>query len=354
VSSPAPIGIVIPNHNYGRFVGAAIDSALAQDLEPKPPVVVVDDGSTDDSRSVIGARADRIHIIFQECRGQRAACVAGWRRLRTPIVIFLDSDDLLDPAACSAVLRYWRSNTVKLQWRMAIIDGNGRPTGVVFPKYSEPIDTEVARRELLRAGSYPSPPTSGNAYAGELVERAAERNDLPFIDTVLNTAAPLLGEVAAIDSVLSYYRVHDRNRWAGSTLDIDQIARRLALEETKVEWLARFAGELGVELDPSRLLAASVFYQEQQLAICRLTGASARKRLAATSAFVRAVLASPEGVSRKALWLTWALTVGLGPDALARAALVQRLLPTMRAPVFETLFGRARASSRAGPGVRSR
>lgn len=337
MSPAAPIGIVVANHNYARFLGAAIDSALAQELEPKPRVVVVDDGSTDESRAVIAARAGRIEAIFQEQRGQRAACIAGWRRLATPIVIFLDSDDLLHPHACATVLRHWRPGLVKLQGRMAVIDAAGRPTGVVFPKYPPSPTTEWFRAELLRRGDYPAPPTSGNAYAAALVERVADGGDLPFVDTLLNTAAPLFGEIATIEAVLASYRVHDRNWWMAARLDPAQLARRLALEEAKVRWLARFAAEYGLTLEPERLLAASPAYQEHRLALARLAPEGGG-RLRATAGFVRALLATSDRPARKATRLAWALVAGLGPDAVARAALTQRLVPVARAPLLEWLL----------------
>ena len=64
-----PASVIINNHNYGRYLGEAIESALAQ-THPVTEVVVVDDGSTDDSVEVITAFGRRILPIFQENRGQ--------------------------------------------------------------------------------------------------------------------------------------------------------------------------------------------------------------------------------------------------------------------------------------------
>ena len=73
------VSIVIDNFNYARFVGAAIDSALAQSYAPVE-VVVVDDGSTDHSREVISSYADRVSAIFKPNGGHASAFNAGvWR-----------------------------------------------------------------------------------------------------------------------------------------------------------------------------------------------------------------------------------------------------------------------------------
>jgi glycosyltransferase involved in cell wall biosynthesis len=92
------ISIIIPNYNGAKFLREAIDSALDQqgvELE----VIVVDDGSTDDSREIIESYGDRIRTIFQHNQGACAARNAGLAIARGESVFFLDSDDLLYPDA---------------------------------------------------------------------------------------------------------------------------------------------------------------------------------------------------------------------------------------------------------------
>lgn len=60
--------VVICNFNYAQFIGKAIDSALAQDY-PFVSVMVIDDGSTDDSRRVIENYGSRIRPVFKENGG---------------------------------------------------------------------------------------------------------------------------------------------------------------------------------------------------------------------------------------------------------------------------------------------
>src|SRR5260370_30909686 len=57
------VSIVIANYNYGRFIGETLDSALAQSYD-NTEIIVVDDGSTDDSREVIGRSGDRLITHF--------------------------------------------------------------------------------------------------------------------------------------------------------------------------------------------------------------------------------------------------------------------------------------------------
>lgn len=88
------ITVIIPNYNSATFLREAIDSALVQqgvELE----VVVVDDGSTDESRQVIESYGDRIKAIFQENQGACAARNAGLAIAGGEWVKFLDADDWL-------------------------------------------------------------------------------------------------------------------------------------------------------------------------------------------------------------------------------------------------------------------
>src|SRR3712207_5711907 len=102
------VSIVIPCFNHARFVAAAIESALAQtwaDCE----VVVVDDGSTDDS-GAIAARYDRVRVVAQPNRGLSEARNAGLAAAQGDIIIFLDADDRLRPAAAAAAVHAFADN----------------------------------------------------------------------------------------------------------------------------------------------------------------------------------------------------------------------------------------------------
>src|SRR5438105_3109349 len=104
--SELALSVVIPNYNYGKFVGAAIRSAL-EIRWPKVEVIVVDDGSTDNSLEVIGAFADRITLIKQANAGQMPSCVNGFRHSSGDVVIFLDSDDALHPEVMTEIAAVW-------------------------------------------------------------------------------------------------------------------------------------------------------------------------------------------------------------------------------------------------------
>jgi cytochrome P450/glycosyltransferase involved in cell wall biosynthesis len=95
--------VVIPTLNYGRFLRRAIDSVLDQSASDTE-VVVVDDGSTDDTPVITSAYGSRITSLRQENRGVFAACRAGVFASSGRFLVFLDADDALTPGSL-AVLR---------------------------------------------------------------------------------------------------------------------------------------------------------------------------------------------------------------------------------------------------------
>ena len=103
-SDAAPVAsIVITCFNHGRYLGEAIESAMSQTWPPLE-IIVVDDGSTDDSPEVM-KRYPSVIGIRQVNQGVSAARNTGLRACRGEYVLFLDADDLLLPEALEASIR---------------------------------------------------------------------------------------------------------------------------------------------------------------------------------------------------------------------------------------------------------
>jgi len=90
------VSIVIPCCNYGRYLPRAIDSALAQTYRPCE-VIVVNDGSTDNTHDVCRSYGQRIVYVRKENGGVNSARNVGARTARGDWLQYLDADDLLDP-----------------------------------------------------------------------------------------------------------------------------------------------------------------------------------------------------------------------------------------------------------------
>ena len=96
------ISIVIPLYNKGERVKLAIDSALHQDYDGEWEIIVVDDGSTDDSAEYVKAyKDDKVVYVYQPNAGVSAARNRGIAESKGEWIVFLDADDQLLPCALS-------------------------------------------------------------------------------------------------------------------------------------------------------------------------------------------------------------------------------------------------------------
>jgi glycosyltransferase involved in cell wall biosynthesis len=99
--------VVISTYNRADLIPETIDSVLAQSY-PSFEIIVVDDGSTDDTVGALAPYRDRIRYVRQENGGFAAARNRGIREARGEYVAFLDSDDLYEPAFLARVLDTFR------------------------------------------------------------------------------------------------------------------------------------------------------------------------------------------------------------------------------------------------------
>ena len=249
----ALVSVVIDNFNYGRFLGDAIDSALAQTHEPLE-VVVVDDGSTDDSRAVIERYGARVVPVLKENGGQGSAVNAGFAAGSGDVVLFLDADDLLAPTAAErAAAALAAPGAAKAHWPLRIVDERGGDTGRVRP--NGPLAGGELRALLARDGpdSYCTPPMSGNAYARRALEAILpmeERHYRRFADGYLSALAPLEGAVVVVEEPQGSYRTHDEGHSRGQFERV--LEEGVAYFEALAPALERACRRAGVEPDVGR------------------------------------------------------------------------------------------------------
>lgn len=242
---PLRFSFVIANHNYARFVGRAIESALGQDW-PEVEVVVVDDGSTDGSRQVIAHYGDKITAIMQANAGQRVANNVGFAATTGEVIVFLDADDVAAPDFARAVAGKWRPGLSKVQVQVARTDVHERPLGSVIPAISLAPGAPEIRQWAATTSEYPTPPGSGNAYARSFIGRffpIGEQEDSSTDSTCL-ALAPFLGDVETVLKPLVLYRQHgsnDSNLHAGP----DRFAREVRRAYHRQQSAERILSQLG-------------------------------------------------------------------------------------------------------------
>jgi len=121
--------VVMPAYNSGRFLGAALDSVLAQSRDDYE-ILVVDDGSTDDTCAV-ARRQPRVRLFEQSHGGASAARNLAVREAQAPIIAFLDSDDVWRPDHLQTMLALLERepDAIGAASGMDILSSHGQPTG---------------------------------------------------------------------------------------------------------------------------------------------------------------------------------------------------------------------------------
>ena len=202
------VSVLINNFNYGRFLAEAIDSALAQthrDVE----VVVCDDGSTDESWAVIRRYGARVRSWRSPVNlGQASAMNAGMALCSGDWVLFLDSDDALEPDALARCVPLMAPEVAKIQFRLRCVDGLGGCLGRRIPYLMH--DGDV-RPLVGRFGTYAGPPSSGNLYRRSAIARYFPLDPDDWrraADTPPFLLAAFHGRVISVTEALGRYRVH--------------------------------------------------------------------------------------------------------------------------------------------------
>jgi glycosyltransferase involved in cell wall biosynthesis len=174
------ISVVIVNFNYGCYLAECIDSVLAQTY-PNVEVIVVDDGSTDNSLKVLESYEGRIVIVRQNNQGVSSARNTGIRMSKGVWVAFLDSDDLWKPQKLQEQSAWFRDSQVAMVFcGMEQIDQSGRHLG-----YSKPASGADLLPGLV---TFSSPPIGGGST---VVARLAVVRDLDGFDESLSAGEDL-------------------------------------------------------------------------------------------------------------------------------------------------------------------
>ena len=204
--SEALVSIVIPSYNHAAYLAAAIDSVLAQDY-PQVELIVIDDGSTDGSPSILERYRGRFHWEVQPNQGQAATMNRGWRMARGGILAYLSADDLLAPNAISTSVAALRRHpqAVLVYCDFNLVD----PAGAVVRRVRAPdFRYEDMVAELI---CHPGPGAFFRRAAYEQSgEWRAEYRQYGDYDFWLRLA--LQGTFVRIPEVLASFRVHPHSQ----------------------------------------------------------------------------------------------------------------------------------------------
>ncbi|MGE5547859.1 MAG: glycosyltransferase [Solirubrobacterales bacterium] len=251
--SEPPVSIIINNYNYGRFLADAIDSALAQDL-PGTEVVVVDDGSTDESRAVIQRYRDRVVAVLKDNGGQGSAFNAGFAASRGSVVNFLDADDMLMPDAARRAFAAFNDRRIcQFLAPLTLVDSGGRATGGIFPDHPLPAGALGWRTLAYGPWAHQVVPTSGNFWARWYLDKVLPIPEDRFRiggDEYLSAIAALYGRLTSEPRPIGFYRGHGANAYWRRRIGVDDVVDDAFYFERITGLIREHAARLGLAAQP--------------------------------------------------------------------------------------------------------
>jgi glycosyltransferase involved in cell wall biosynthesis len=233
------VSVLMANYNYAEYLGAAIESVIAQTYTGWE-LVVCDDGSTDGSANIIehyASRDSRIRMLRTPNGGHTSALNASYEGCGGDVVCLLDSDDLCLPTKIEQVINCFRSHPKSglVAHRMIHINSKGQKRGM-WPLMASMPHGWCAPEMLANGGilNY-LPPTSGISLRREVAEYIfpvpAERPLYDAPDQVIGRLAPLLTRITSIDEPLSEYRLHANNSYATARVSVASVTKELVVSE---------------------------------------------------------------------------------------------------------------------------
>jgi glycosyltransferase involved in cell wall biosynthesis len=161
------VSVIIAACNAEAYIAAAVESVLGQTVPPDE-VIVIDDGSTDGTRNVLGQFSDRITLLTQSNRGQAVAVNKALAITQGDLIGFCDADDLWTPR--------------KLELQLALLERQG-DIEAVFGKVEQFVSPDVsdAQRERLKPAVAIMP---GELKQCMLIRRAALDRAGPFDESL--------------------------------------------------------------------------------------------------------------------------------------------------------------------------
>ncbi len=214
------VSILINNYNYGHFLTKAIDSTLTQTYHYFE-VIVVDDGSTDNSQEIIKSYGSKIHPVIKENGGQASAFNIGFAHSKGDIICFLDSDDVFISTKLEKIVDIFNKN-LDISWcfhSLKLVNKEHKSLGIDQNYTGESgiydIRNDIRKGKLNGRLPFNSIDTSGLCYRRSLLEQLLPMPESIRItsDDYLKYAAFALSPGYALLEELSLQTIHDNNAY---------------------------------------------------------------------------------------------------------------------------------------------
>jgi glycosyltransferase involved in cell wall biosynthesis len=233
------VSVLIAHYNYEDYIGQAIESVLGQSYRDFE-LVICDDGSTDNSPSIIESyarRDSRIQSVRQANAGVGSSTNTAYSLSKGEIICFLDADDRYLPGKLQTVVEAFRSHPESglLFHRVFLMDKTGSRTGLA--PLTKLLPSGWYGPFVLRNGGLPAsggPPTSsGRCMRREICELIfpVPVELTRYADAVIAEQAVLRTSIVSVCQPLAEYRIHGSNLAATSGVTLEYVDRELRIQK---------------------------------------------------------------------------------------------------------------------------
>ena len=252
------ITALVDTYNHEKYIEQALASVLEQGLPAAElEIVVVDDGSTDETASIVHKFAPRVKLVRKKNGGQASAFNAGFAEARGEMVATLDGDDWWAPAKLATVAEALEKNpeVAAVGHGYYEYDEETKETRLRAPAARQVIN--LATPETTRAAI----PFWGFLLMGALtVRRRVLGRIMPLpeemvfmADTAIQAAAMAMGTLV-LEEPLFYYRYHAQNFYAIDAEDVAKLRRKYAMTELVHDRVYGMLIDMGVSKESAAAL----------------------------------------------------------------------------------------------------
>jgi glycosyltransferase involved in cell wall biosynthesis len=250
------ITVLVTTYNYGQFIEQAVESILSQNSPLEGvEILIIDDGSTDDTGERVKKYGSRIEYFYKPNGGQASALNCGIEKARGDIIALMDADDIFLPGKLARIanvfeqdpklgmvyhrLQEWRvESDERRDWPFHSVSGEMQKSPGEFFWYVPQPTSAISFRKSSLKPLLPIP---------EKIRMLA--------DCYLAFLIPLVAPVLAIPEALTVYRIHGKNCYTG-------VEERIAPESRRRKWQM-----WAVLFDEMRDWLANSGYTRQQTAV---------------------------------------------------------------------------------------
>jgi glycosyltransferase involved in cell wall biosynthesis len=243
--------VLIDTYNHERFIEQAIVSALEQDFSAgEREILVVDDGSTDRTPEIVRKFEPQVRLLRKENGGQASAFNAGIPECKGEIVAFLDGDDWWAPGKLKAVTEALANEPSVGLVGHGIVnvqrDGSEQ-VETLRENFRFQANTIEGARLFRRRGAFLG--TSRMTIRASLLRRIGPVPEAIQVqaDEYLFTLAAALGTAQILPEALTYYRLHEANRFQLASYDPQGLRRKQESLTVLASSLLRHLENLGIE-----------------------------------------------------------------------------------------------------------